>query len=163
MHSTTRTAFLSRSHHHSFCSLLWFKTIPVTHNAIIENRICFRWGAALYWSFWPNQEEVHLGIRSLATVLTAQGESGFHPRLAPMHSRLVVPVTAAAVMTLKHWPQEEAPFTYLSLSSKKEKHQVKARGSWYSHEKQVFPLWICVNFIKREGFGLDILHLRQYE
>lgn len=81
MHSTTPIAFLSHSHHHSFCSLLWYETIPVIHKAKIENRICLRWGAALYWNFWSNQEEINLGTRSLATVLTAQGESGLHPRL----------------------------------------------------------------------------------
>lgn len=64
-----------------------------------------------------------MGARSLATILAAQGESGFHPRLAPVHSRLVVPVTAADVMavqtcpTLKYWPIGRAalhpPFSVL--------------------------------------------------
>lgn len=35
MHSTTHVAFLSHFHHPSFCSLLWYRTIPVTRKAII--------------------------------------------------------------------------------------------------------------------------------
>lgn len=113
-----------------------------------------------------------MGTRSLPTILTAQGESGLHTRMVPMHSSLVVPVTAAAVMaaetcpTLEHWPEEGAPFTRCSLCSEKEKRQVKAHGSSYSPEKLIFPLWIFVNFINRGAFGLDmvlILHLRQCE